>query len=154
MYLNHLLLLSSIISLSVSSLSMRFFRNILEQFRLKIAYWGTPVSLDKKKSLYLKQIATEANQAPLWRSDLKNIVYDYSDTSMAAILDFQNGLQQLPVSWSSKLFVYWLRLMTFKRDVTTVWWAGMDSLIVTEVLNLICFTSKIPVFFFRTFICY
>ena len=52
--------------------------------------------------------------------------------------DISRGLRdpaQFHVNLSCKLFVYWWRLMTFKRDVTMVWWTGSDSLVVTKVSN-------------------
>ena len=40
------------------------------------------------------------------------------------------NIYQLHVSSSCKLFVHWSHLMTFMRDVTTVWWASLDSLLM------------------------
>ena len=45
------------------------------------------------------------------------------------------------LSW--KLCMYWWRLMTFKRDATMVWWASLDSMVVTEEISNIKYVLRV-----------
>jgi len=46
-----------------------------------------------------------------------------------------DAIYQFHVSFSYKLFVYWSRLMTFMRDITTVWWASWPHWYLQKVFN-------------------
>ena len=54
------------------------------------------------------------------------------------VLSWWRIFTKIHVSLSCKLFEYWSHLMTFKRDVTTVWSTGLDSLVFTEVSDFKC----------------
>jgi len=49
--------------------------------------------------------------------------------------------------------MYCSRLITFMRDVTMVWWAGLNSLIFTEVFNKVLRVNY-RYFFWGPFTCY